>query len=81
MKRLHNEFWTRYRHSVGSHNGKGLTRGQALRLFELTEEASAVEIRKRGVSWLCAGIPIEKMAMPNVFGSYVKRGMCSDETL
>ncbi|MEK6185823.1 DNA-J related domain-containing protein [Vibrio cholerae] len=46
VKRLLNEFWTRYRHSVGSHNGKDLTRGQALRLFELTEEASAVEIRK-----------------------------------
>ncbi|MGL6170568.1 DNA-J related domain-containing protein [Vibrio misgurnus] len=46
VKRLLNEFWTRYRHSVGSDNGKTLTRSQALRLFELSEAANALEIRK-----------------------------------
>lgn len=47
VKRLLNEFWTRYRKFVGGdENHKNLSRLQALRLFELDETASAAQIRK-----------------------------------
>lgn len=46
VKRLLNEFWTRYRKFVGSTNGKEMDRARALSLFELAEDASQVTIRK-----------------------------------
>ncbi len=47
VKRLLNEFWKRYRKFVGgSVNDKDLNRAQALRLFELSPDASYFEIRK-----------------------------------
>ncbi len=46
VRRLLNEFWTRYQRSVGGETIKTLDRAKALRLFELTEEASSFEIRK-----------------------------------
>jgi len=45
VKRLLNEFWTRYRKFVGGSN-KDLNRQQALRLFELHDDATHFEIRK-----------------------------------
>ncbi|MFV0449223.1 MAG: DNA-J related domain-containing protein [Vibrio sp.] len=44
VKRLLNEFWTRYRKFVGG--SKDLNRQQALRLFELNDDATHFEIRK-----------------------------------
>ncbi len=46
VKRLLNEFWTRYQRFVGGDEIKTLDRCQALRLFELPSDASSVEIRK-----------------------------------
>ncbi|QXO16462.1 DNA-J related domain-containing protein [Vibrio ostreae] len=46
VKRLLNEFWTRYRRFVGGDNLQSLERSDALRLFELQADASAIEIRK-----------------------------------
>ena len=49
IKRLLNEFWTRYRDYVGqqSQSTSTLDRVKALRLFELVEGASDREIRKK----------------------------------
>ncbi|GLQ71264.1 molecular chaperone DnaJ [Vibrio sp. vnigr-6D03] len=46
VKRLLNEFWTRYRNFVGSHSGD-MTRQKALRLFELDDTSTQTEIRKQ----------------------------------
>lgn len=46
VKRLLNEFWTRYRRFVGGDELQSMERHEALRLFELTTDASASEIRK-----------------------------------
>lgn len=46
VKRLLNEFWTRYREFVGSTNGKDMDRAKALSLFKLPHDASQTEIRK-----------------------------------
>ncbi|EKO3659394.1 DNA-J related domain-containing protein [Vibrio metschnikovii] len=46
VKRLLNEFWTRYQRFVGGDDIKTLDRSQALRLFELPADASSFEIRK-----------------------------------
>ncbi len=46
VKRLLNEFWSRYRQFVGSTNGKEMDRAHALNLFELPEDASPRLIRK-----------------------------------
>jgi len=46
VKRLLNEFWKRYRKFVGSNGTNDFNRAQALKLFELTSDASPVEIRK-----------------------------------
>jgi hypothetical protein len=46
VKRLLNEFWTRYRSFVGDVQGD-INRTQALRLFELPAEATQKDIRKR----------------------------------
>ncbi|MCW8334884.1 DNA-J related domain-containing protein [Vibrio paucivorans] len=46
VKRLLNEFWTRYREFVGSTNGKDMDRAKALSLFKLPYDASNSEIRK-----------------------------------
>ncbi|OLQ91019.1 molecular chaperone DnaJ [Vibrio panuliri] len=49
IRRLLDEFWTRYRDFVGSTQAKfgDVTRDKALRVFELSEGASELEIRKR----------------------------------
>ncbi|GAK86269.1 DnaJ-related protein [Vibrio ponticus] len=49
IRRLLDEFWTRYRDYVGSEKLKvgDVTRDKALRVFELDEGASDIEIRKR----------------------------------
>ncbi|HAS6042856.1 TPA: DnaJ domain-containing protein [Vibrio vulnificus] len=47
VKRLLNEFWTRYRRFVGHHEGEPIDREKALQLFELDPHATAVDIRKR----------------------------------
>ncbi|USD68207.1 DNA-J related domain-containing protein [Vibrio sp. SCSIO 43136] len=47
VKRLLNEFWTRYKEFVGSTNGSDMTRLKALKLFELDESATKAEIRKQ----------------------------------
>ncbi|WP_038176618.1 DNA-J related domain-containing protein [Vibrio pacinii] len=46
VKRLLNDFWSKYRHFVGSHNGKDMDREKALRLFELPYDSSQSEIRR-----------------------------------
>ncbi|WP_070966255.1 DNA-J related domain-containing protein [Vibrio sonorensis] len=46
VKRLLNQFWTRYREFVGSTNGKDMDRAKALSLFELPQDATQIEIRK-----------------------------------
>lgn len=46
VKRLLNEFWTRYREFVGSTSALDLDRAKALKLFDLPHDASAQEIRK-----------------------------------
>ncbi len=46
VKRLLNEFWTRYRHFVGEVRGD-INRREALRMFELDPDATQKEIRKR----------------------------------
>lgn len=46
VKRLLNEFWTRYREFVGSTNGGDMDRAKALSLFKLPHDASPTEIRK-----------------------------------
>ncbi|RTZ17388.1 molecular chaperone DnaJ [Vibrio aquaticus] len=46
VKRLLNEFWTRYREFVGSTNGKDMDRAKALSLFKLSPDATPAEIRK-----------------------------------
>ena len=46
MKRLLNEFWTRYREFVGSIDVSDMDRTKALSLFELPLDASQTEIRK-----------------------------------
>lgn len=46
VKRLLNEFWTRYREFVGSTNGKDMDRAKALSLFKLPHDATRSEIRK-----------------------------------
>ncbi|TFH92440.1 DNA-J related domain-containing protein [Vibrio ouci] len=46
VKRLLNEFWTRYREFVGSTNSKDMDRAKALSLFKLPHDASQTEIRK-----------------------------------
>ncbi len=47
VKRLLNEFWTRYRQSVGSTNGSDMDREKALRLFELSHDSTQIQIRKK----------------------------------
>lgn len=47
VKRLLNEFWSRYRESVGSTNGANMDRVKALRLFELTHDSTPIQIRKK----------------------------------
>lgn len=47
VKRLLNEFWTRYQHHVGSSNNKDMGREKALRLLELDSNATRLEIRKQ----------------------------------
>jgi hypothetical protein len=47
VKRLLNEFWTRYRKFVGGEDIGDMDRGKALSLFELPMDASPAEIRKR----------------------------------
>ncbi|MDA0148487.1 DNA-J related domain-containing protein [Vibrio sp. LaRot3] len=47
IKRLLNEFWTRYRDFVGGNAANQLDRNKALSLFELDRDASDGEIRKR----------------------------------
>ncbi|MFM2586874.1 DNA-J related domain-containing protein [Vibrio sp. TBV020] len=46
VKRLLNEFWTRYREFVGSTNGNDMDRAKALSLFKLPHDATRAEIRK-----------------------------------
>ncbi|WGV98220.1 DNA-J related domain-containing protein [Vibrio sp. YMD68] len=46
VKRLLNEFWSRYRQFVGSKDGQDMDRARALTLFELQPDASAAQIRK-----------------------------------
>lgn len=46
VKRLLNDFWSKYRHFVGSHNGKDMDREKALRLFELPYDSSQSDIRR-----------------------------------
>lgn len=46
VKRLLNEFWSRYREFVGTAVDSNLDRTKALKLFELPEDAGAKEIRK-----------------------------------
>lgn len=46
IKRLLNEFWTRYREFVGGTDGKDMDRAKALKLFELPHDATHTEIRK-----------------------------------
>lgn len=46
VKRLLNDFWSKYRDFVGSHNGKDMDREKALRLFELPYDSSQSEIRR-----------------------------------
>jgi len=46
IKRLLNEFWTRYREFVGGVDCQDMTRTKALSLFQLPADASASEIRK-----------------------------------
>ncbi|EFP96494.1 DNA-J related domain-containing protein [Vibrio caribbeanicus] len=46
VKRLLNEFWTRYKEFVGSTNGNDMDRSKALSLFELPLDATQTEIRK-----------------------------------
>ncbi len=46
VKRLLNEFWTRYREFVGSIDVSNMDRNKALSLFELPVDASQTEIRK-----------------------------------
>lgn len=47
VKRLLNEFWTRYRKFVGGEDIGDMDRGKALSLFDLPMDASPAEIRKR----------------------------------
>ncbi|GAA5646825.1 DNA-J related domain-containing protein [Vibrio proteolyticus] len=47
VKRLLNEFWTRYRDFVGSKEIGNLDKAKALRLFDLPLDATSAEIRKR----------------------------------
>ncbi|MGC9459176.1 DNA-J related domain-containing protein [Vibrio genomosp. F10] len=46
VKRLLNEFWSRYRQFVGSKNSQDMDRARALTLFELHPDASSAQIRK-----------------------------------
>lgn len=46
IKRLLNEFWTRYREFVGGVDCQDMTSTKALSLFQLPADASASEIRK-----------------------------------
>ena len=46
VKRLLNEFWSRYRRFVGGVNGD-LNRNEALKMFDLRADATQHEIRKR----------------------------------
>lgn len=46
IKRLLNEFWTRYREFVGGTDVKDMDRAKALKLFELPHDATYTEIRK-----------------------------------
>ncbi len=46
VKRLLNEFWTRYRRFVGGETVSHLNRHEALRLFDLPSDATSFEIRK-----------------------------------
>ncbi|MCL9783191.1 DnaJ domain-containing protein [Vibrio sp. S4M6] len=46
VKRLLNEFWTKYRKHVGSTNGADMDRSKALRLFKLPDDATPSTIRK-----------------------------------
>lgn len=47
VKRLLNDFWNRYQDFVGSRKHTDLDRAQALNLFELPENACAIEIRRK----------------------------------
>nr|WP_246225687.1 DNA-J related domain-containing protein [Vibrio agarilyticus] len=47
VRRLLNEFWTRYRRHMGTSHQEVGDRQAALRLFELPANASATEIRRR----------------------------------
>ncbi|MDQ2192486.1 molecular chaperone DnaJ [Vibrio anguillarum] len=46
VRRLLNEFWTRYREAMGGTSNLNMNRLQALRLFKLPVEATQIEIRK-----------------------------------
>jgi hypothetical protein len=47
VKRLLNEFWSRYRQYIGGNGSQSIDRARALSLFELPADATAAEIRKR----------------------------------
>lgn len=46
VKRLLNEFWSRYQRFVGGNHHEDMDRRKALSLFELPQEATQTEIRK-----------------------------------
>ncbi|MDE1312489.1 DnaJ domain-containing protein [Vibrio aestuarianus] len=46
VRRLLNEFWTRYRKAVGGTNDLNMNRINALKLFKLPAEATQLEIRR-----------------------------------
>ena len=46
VKRLLNEFWSRYQRFLGGNHHKDMDRRKALSLFELPQEATQTEIRK-----------------------------------
>ncbi|CAH8220100.1 Molecular chaperone DnaJ [Vibrio aestuarianus] len=46
VRRLLNEFWTRYRKAVGGTNDLNMNRMNALKLFKLPAEATQLEIRR-----------------------------------
>ncbi len=76
VKRLLNEFWTRYRRFVG---GKRSVTSIAMRpCVCLTYRATQHRLRfaKHGANWRCVGIRTVTMAMPSSFVFYVLHGMC-----
>ena len=47
VRRLLNEFWSRYQRYIGGSSSSDLDRAKALSLFELSADATKVEIRKQ----------------------------------